>query len=648
MRRSLGALAVVAALLVPVRTRSLCTERADLAQLSEAIRDHFRCVERRLMGPARACAPPSLPACAGEALAELGDLLTGGVRRTADAAASRCQLAIVRAGHRFARRRLRELSAGHRPARALRRLRPIGPWCRDVRAVAGPDGVVPRLGGACSGVGPAAGETVDAPSLARCERAAIERILTTTALPPLRPNIVVVLTDDQRADTLRWLPELREIAASGLSFDQAFAETAACAPSRASILTGLHTRHHGVISNGDILELDPSRTLAVALSAAGYRTALFGKYLNLAERLGGAVPLGWSVFQVFESGAGGGYDDFTLVENGVRRHYGPRAYSTDLLRERVIDFIRRNAERPFFVLFAPFAPHEPATPAPRHEGAFAPLPPWRPPSFHEPDLSLKPRWVHTFAFFSKPEVTERRDALRRRELESLLAVEEAVVRIRDVLENLGLADETVLVLTSDHGIQWGEHWTGTKFAAYEESARIPFSLRYPARFPVPEVRHELVSTIDLAPTLAELAGASMPLPVDGRSLVGRLEGAASWRSDLLIHNTGGFFTKPNVAVRTDRWKYIRTRDSVGITEELYDLAADPFELSNRAFDPAYAAVRADLARRLDALLADGDTAAGAGPGRASSSDGRERRDPRPALRTGATSERATAAASRGP
>lgn len=581
---------------------------------------------------------PSTPACAGDLLADLDELLTGGGTGRLEGPASRCQLAILRAGRRFAIRRLRELGAGHRPARALRKLRPIGAWCRGVRAVATGDGALPRLGGVCSRLAPRVGEPVDPAAFARCERMAIERILTSSAAAPLRPNIVVVLTDDQRADTLRWLPEMRRIADSGLSFDRAFAETAACAPSRASILTGLHTRHHGVTGNGDILQLDATRTLAVALSEAGYRTALFGKYLNQTELLQAAVPPGWSVFQAFESGAGGGYEDFTLVENGVRRHYGARVYSTDLLRERVVDFVRRNADRPFFVLFAPFAPHEPATAAPRHRGAFASLPPWRPPSFHEPDLSLKPRWVHIFRFLWKPAVTERRDALRRRELESLLAVEDALGRIEAVLENQGLADETVLVLTSDHGIHWGEHWTGTKFSAYEESVRIPLSLRYPVRFPVPEVRHELVSTIDLAPTLAELAGVSLPAPVDGRSLVPRIEGGGPWPTDLLIHNTGGFFTKPNVAIRTERWKYIRTRDSGGITEELYDLAADPFELSNRAFDPAYAALREDLGRRLDALLAD----AGAGV-----------RSGRPSTRaaaasTGPTSARATAAASRGP
>jgi N-acetylglucosamine-6-sulfatase len=195
-----------------------------------------------------------------------------------------------------------------------------------------------------------------------------------------------------------------------------------------------------------------------------------------------------------------------------------------------------------------------------------------------------------------------RDELRIRELESLRAVDEGVGRITELLERAGVADHTIVIYTADHGIHWGEHWLGDKFSAYEESIRVPYVVRYPLRTPLGGTRDELVLNLDLAPTLIELAGATVPRNLDGESLVPLL-GAAGvpWRSDFLIESPGELIAAPSQAVRTERWKYIETNASKGVTRELYDLAADPYESENLAVDEKHATVRASLEERLDSL-----------------------------------------------
>jgi arylsulfatase A-like enzyme len=447
----------------------------------------------------------------------------------------------------------------------------------------------------------------DGQDVLHCVRPALERIVDDVAPQALRPNIIVVLTDDQRWDTLGVMPRTTALAREGVTFDNAFVTTAICCPSRASLYSGQYAHHHGVLSNGDILLFRDESTLPVWLSQVGYATALFGKYLNGNYKIAPRVPPGWGEWQTFvedggDSENGRVYYDYMLNENGVLRHHGSAQadYSTDLLRERSLAYLEDHADAPFFMVYAPFAPHLPALPAARHAGRFAGIGPWRPPNWCEPDVSDKPLWVQFMAVITTPAGIAETDADRIRQLESLLAVDEAVGAIEQRLERLGLADQTVLVYTSDNGLMWREHWWKSKWASYEESIRVPLVLRYPVAVPRALRSEVLALNIDLAPTFVEVAGAIAPPGIDGRSLLGALRGEP-WREDFLIQNTGAPVIRPSDAVRTRHAKLIRTRTDGFL--ELYDLDADPYELENRIGDPAWAGVQATLSARLDELLA---------------------------------------------
>jgi arylsulfatase A-like enzyme len=182
-------------------------------------------------------------------------------------------------------------------------------------------------------------------------------------------------------------------------------------------------------------------------------------------------------------------------------------------------------------------------------------------------------------------------------------VDEAVAAIDATLEDLGIADNTILLFTSDHGYHWGEHWWYAKFSAYEESLRVPLLVRYPRLWPEPATRSELALNIDLAPTLAELAGVQAPPDIDGQSLVPLLAGSSGGRPDFLIESGASFIIPPWSGVRTERWKYVLLEASQGVTEELYDLEQDPYELQNLAFDSAHAETLDALRVRLAELTA---------------------------------------------
>ncbi|MDG2306824.1 MAG: sulfatase [Candidatus Binatia bacterium] len=519
--------------------------------------------------------------------------------------ARRCQVAIARVAGHLTEYRLRERRAARRQTRGARIARVIRRRCHGVEIESVGGVPLPRVGGACAPLANRVGQRIDGVALERCLRGAFEGIVDAVAPRAMQPNIVLVLTDDQRWDTMGYMPStFTQLAGRGLVFRNAFATTPSCSPSRASMYSGRLARNHGVVGNGFEPEFDPSNTIATVLSDAGYVNGFFGKYLNRAGDLDLEPPPGWDEWNVFLRPSGGSYFGSQLNTNGVIQVLAPGEYSTDVMSARTVQFLRENASRPFFAVYAPYAPHDPSEPAPRHVGLFAGLPLHRPPNWHEADVSLKPTWVQFFARIVNEKRAARRDQQRTQELETLLAVDEGIAAISRQLERSGLTESTVVVFVSDHGIHWGEHWTGTKFTAYEESIRIPFVMRYPARIPLPRSVDALVANIDLAPTLADLAGAS-PLPgVDGASLTPFLDGSnpEAWRDEVPIESGGGLITRPSRALRTDRWKYIEVVSKGGVRQELYDLDADPYELQNLAFDPAHEDTRSDLAARLGSVL----------------------------------------------
>jgi N-acetylglucosamine-6-sulfatase len=434
-----------------------------------------------------------------------------------------------------------------------------------------------------------------------------------------RPNIVVILSDDQSFDTLPSEPpampylqaSIADPADHWLWFPNAFINTPLCCPSRATILTGLYSHHTGVTGNHDGHLLDETATLPVWLHDAGYTTAMIGKYLNQYPwSRGPYVPPGWDRFVAKRNTAKRTtYYGYGFVDQGVpmRVADAPSTYATDFFGDRAVDFIRTAPEgRPFFLYYAPSAPHPPWTPAPGDAGTFAGLAMPSPPNLRERGLDDKPAWVRNLPAPTRASLARLADE-RRRERETLLDLDEAVRRIVDALRTRSALDDTVIVFLTDNGYSFGEHRIVGKRCPYEECVRTPLAVRMPGADA--GVADRLVSNADLAPTLAALAGVAPSVPTDGRSFAGVLE-------DSLTHGPGAVLLEwagdadipPWWAVRTADFAYIESDDG---TVELYDLTgrlgrADPFELDSRAGDPAYSGTVVRLARLLDALRHAGD------------------------------------------
>ena len=426
-----------------------------------------------------------------------------------------------------------------------------------------------------------------------------------------RTNVIVIVTDDQTADSIpRDEPVMPSLQARVLDpaddwvvFSNAFVNTPVCCPSRATMLTGRYAHHTGVLDNEDGARLDEASTLAAWLHAAGYHTGLVGKYLNgYPFGRGPYVPEGWDRWWgKLQGTAESVYHDFTIIDQGRPVAYGDDEadYSTDVLASKALEFLRdAPTDRPFFLWFAPTAPHPEWVSAPRHEGTYDDLQISATPSLGESDVSDKPAWVQALPAFDAADRVEMADA-RRDAYETLLAVDEAVRAILDAVRERGELQETVVVYTSDNGFSFGEHRWVRKGCPYEECIHVPLLVR------VPGVRHRtepaLVSAVDLAPTIAELAGADHPEDLDGVSLVPLLhEGRRDGLAGQVFAGSVGDETIPAWReLRTRRWAYVELDTD---ERELYDLRHDPGQLENVVDAPAFANV---VERLSDALAAYG-------------------------------------------
>lgn len=426
-----------------------------------------------------------------------------------------------------------------------------------------------------------------------------------------RPNVVLVVTDDQRWDSLSGMPTLTtELGEQGVTFTNAFTVNPQCCPSRASLLTGRYSHSTGVYANsgphGGFRAFDDSTTLATALDEVGYTTGLFGKYLNGygGRKAAGYVPPGWDVWSVFHGGSDG-YYDYRLARQHRLTSYGrsPYHYSTSVLARQAASFVR-NAKEPFFLELAPYAPHAPALTPPGRAQTFEDSPWSTPVSFDERDVSDKPAHIRRLRALSAQDIRDA-ERFRRRQLLASLGVDDALRLVLDELGARGLVESTVFVYTSDNGVAWGEHLlaAGRKAVPYEEQIRVPLVVRYdPITRSAPRTDGHLVLNVDIAPTLARLAGARLP-GAEGRNLLRLLRGRepVAWRSDFLVeHLAGGaaWDVPTYCAVRNGRYKYVlyETRE-----EELYDLVRDPHELQNLAGAANVRALQRRLLARLGAL-----------------------------------------------
>lgn len=426
------------------------------------------------------------------------------------------------------------------------------------------------------------------------------------AEPPWRPpNFIVVVVDDLRFDDLGVAghpfvetPTIDRMAREGTRFLNAFATTPLCSPSRACILTGQYAHTNGIVDNtARDAQSHALPTFAIPLRQAGYRTGFFGKWHMGNDD---SPRPGFSRW-VAMRGQGEAMDPQFNIDGTRVREAG---YVTDRLTDHVVDFVRESGESPFLVFLAHKALHpnivqnddgstgavpgqaEGFVPAPRHAGRYAKSPlPRRPNYGQRPDD--KPALMRTLPGvppLGPDTATPDRDVRGR--LEMLLGVDESLARIVAELKAAGSYDRTVIVVMSDHGYFYGEHdLNEERRLAYEESARIPLIVRYPPVAVAGTTPGALVQTIDLAPTVLELAHVADPVARQGRSVVPFLRGEQpAWRSSILIeYESDTVFPRiRNMAyraVRTEKAKYIRYLELPGM-DELYDLEADPYELRN--------------------------------------------------------------------
>jgi arylsulfatase A-like enzyme len=404
-----------------------------------------------------------------------------------------------------------------------------------------------------------------------------------------RPNFLIIVTDDQRFDTMEYMPNTQQlIFDQGVTFSKGYVTTPFCCPSRASILTGMYAHNHWVHENEDALKF---KTVVEDVHRNGYYTGLVGKYLNSWK---GETRPEYDFWVSIWGGTLKSYYDPDLDVNGTwSKHTG---YSTYLFRDYAIQFLDEASQqsKPFLFVYAPNAPHPPYTPAKEDVSLYTDLPPYRPPSFNEEDVSDKPNSIFNKPLFTEDEI-DIIENTRRRQILTLTALDRTLLDIINKLEEIGELDNTVIIYLSDNGLHWGEHRLDTKSSVYEETVKVPFAIRYPALIPVPYVDDEhLVANIDIAPTIYELSETRMPKIMDGMSLVPLLNGETEWRDWLLLE----------AWPHRGAWRAIHTGDQVYVeTEndlpEFYDLLADPYQLENAVHDPQYEDVIAQLKQYLN-------------------------------------------------
>ncbi len=428
-------------------------------------------------------------------------------------------------------------------------------------------------------------------------------------------NIVFFLIDDLRHDVFGFAghpfietPNIDALAAEGARFRNAFVTTSLCSPARASFLTGQYMHRHGVVDNANLMR-PGTVTFPTLLRERGYETAFIGKW-----HMGGSSDAPRPGFDHWVSFRGQGTYAPGKEPLNIDGKKVPRTkYMTDELSDHAENWLRRRTgEKPFLLYLSHKGVHGLYDPAPRHRDRY------RDRKFTPPETMAdtpenragRPMWALNqrnswhgvdFPYYGRSGQTVAE--MYRHYCEMILSIDDSVGRVREALRETGREHDTLIVFTSDGGHLWGEHGLIDKRCAYEESIRIPLLLHAPGFIPAGLQIDALVANIDLAATLIELAGAKIPRTMDGRSLLGLLNGKAAaldWRDSLLYEyywEPSFPMTPTTFALLTDRYKLIQYH-GVWDTDELYDLRDDPRETRNLIHDPAQQKRVAAMRRRL--------------------------------------------------
>ena len=438
-----------------------------------------------------------------------------------------------------------------------------------------------------------------------------------------QPNFVFVLLDDVRFDDVGFMghpfvqtPHFDRMANEGIVFNNAFAATPLCSPNRASILTGQYAHTHGITDNVDrTAQSQRLRTFPMLLQQNGYDTAFVGKW-----HMG------------VDSSARPGFDEWLSIQ-GQGRYFDPEVndngeskvvegYATDIFSERAAEFIRRERQKPFLVYLSHKAVHPNIyqnadgsiesipedhgfTPPQRLLHLYEGMKPSRRPNAetYGKDKKALMRKIPGLPDLGPKTATPDEVILNR--LRMLTAADEGFAKVLRALEDTETLDNTVIVITSDHGYFYGEHGLfKERRLAYEETARMPLAIRHPTTFKAGSKSDAFVVSTDFAPTFLAMAGVEIPFDIQGRSLapLAADRAPADWPNSVLIEYYSDTVWPRLVkmgyqAVRTQEWKLIHYSDLEGM-DELYDLRHDPYEQRNVIADPAAQKKLAELQQEL--------------------------------------------------
>jgi arylsulfatase A-like enzyme len=452
-----------------------------------------------------------------------------------------------------------------------------------------------------------------------------------------QPNLIFIMSDDHASHAIsaygsriNETPNLDRIAANGIRMDSAFCTNSICAPSRAAILTGTYNHVNGVTTLDTPLD-NTLWTFPKSLQDAGYATGMIGKW-----HLGhgpGADPTGFDEWRVLP-GQGHYHNPVMLEANGKVVERG--GYVTDLITDDSISFMERHADQPFALFCHHKAPHRTWEPAPRHFTMYDEVDIPEPDTFRDdlagradviqatrmrmmdldPIIDLKA--VVPEGLTLDEEIHWRYQRYIKDYLRVVAAIDDGVGRMLDHLEETGLADNTIVVYTSDQGFFLGDHGMFDKRLMYEESLTMPLLIQHPKSVPAGTSADNIVVNVDFAPTMLDLMGVDIPDHVQGRSFAPILHGETpdDWPTSMYyrywMHRDGAHNCPAHYGVRTRTHKlicyYNDPLDQPGANGpvdpmewELFDLVNDPVEVNNVIDDPGYATVRAELEAELSRL-----------------------------------------------
>lgn len=423
-----------------------------------------------------------------------------------------------------------------------------------------------------------------------------------------RPNLIIMMTDDQRYDAMSCAgneilqtPNMDRLAAEGMRFRNMFVTNSLCAPSRATLLTGLYSHTHGVIDNKGRRIRQDQPILPDLLREAGYEVAFCGK----SHVKGALRDRQWDYYFGFKGQ--GNYLKPVIAEgtDGEDRPYD--GYMDDIVTGKAVQWLKREHEKPFCLFLWFKAPHRSWSRARRHHDLFKDVAIPKPDTYDD-DLKGFPGKPRAFIDATNKigEFNDVRtlDGFVKDYYSTLVAVDENVGRVLDALEATGCLDETAILYTSDNGFFHGEWRAFDKRLMHEPSIRVPLLIRYPKLARSGSTEDAMVLNVDIAPTVLDLAGAPIPDWMHGRSVVPLLRGEnVAWRKDWLYEYyefPGAHSVRKNRGVRTDRYKLIHYFEEPQ-EFELYDLVEDPQERNNLYGKSEYAELVSRLRQRIEAL-----------------------------------------------